>query len=55
MEFVNIDLLCNKLDIQLRVNDSITYTKKSHILEIEDETDELLKATVTKEKKTLIK
>lgn len=30
VEFLNVDLLCNKFNIQLIVNNSITYTKERH-------------------------
>ena len=52
VEFVNIDLLCNKLSVQLLANNSITHTKKRYVFEMEDKADELLKAKVTQEKKT---
>lgn len=46
MEFVNVDLLCNKLNIWLLANDSITHIKKKRILKIKDKIDKLLKVKV---------
>ena len=46
VEFVDIDLPCNKLSVQLLANDSITRTKKRRILETEDEADKPLKTKI---------
>ena len=55
VEFVDIDLPCNKLSVQLLANDSITRTKKRRIRKTEDEADEPLNSKVTREKKTPVK
>lgn len=55
MKFVNIDLLCNTLSIQLLVNDSIIHIKKRRILKTEEEVNKCLKTEVTREKKIPIK
>ena len=55
MGFVDIDLLCNKLNVQLLANNSIIHIKKKYILEMEDEADKPLKAKVTQEKRTPVK
>ena len=55
VEFVNIDLPCNKLSVRLLANDSISRIKKKRVLEMEDEANESLKAKVIQEKKTPIK
>lgn len=51
VEFVDIDLPCNKLSIQLLANNVVTRTKKRHVLETEDEADESSKVKATQEKK----
>ena len=55
VEFVDINFPCNKLSVQLLANDSITRTKKRHVVKTEDKANELLKIKVTWEKKTLVK
>ena len=55
VKLINIDLSCNKLNIQLLANDSITYVKIRHILETKDEVNEFLKAKITWEKKIRVK
>ena len=47
VEFINIDLPCNELSIQLLANDSITHIKKRRIFEMEDKANKPLKAKVT--------
>ena len=47
IEFFDIDLLCNKLSIQLLANDFITHTKKRYILEMKDKVNKPLKVKVT--------
>lgn len=47
VKFADINLLCNKLRVQLLANDLITCTKKIRILETEDETNKPLKAKIT--------
>lgn len=47
IEFVDIDLSCNKLSIQLLTNNLITCIKKNYIFEIEDKTNKLLKVKAT--------
>ena len=39
VKFIDINLPCNKLSIQLLVNDSITRTKKRGVFETEDKAD----------------
>ena len=51
IKFVDIDLLCNKLNIQLLANDFITHIKKRHKIEIKNQADKLLKSKVTWKKK----
>ena len=46
-EFIDIDLLCNKVSIWLLTNDSITCTKKRRILETEDKANKLSKVKAT--------
>ncbi len=48
VEFVDIDLLCNKLSVRLLANDSINRTKKRRVLETENEADEPSKVKATK-------
>ncbi len=55
VEFVDIDLPCNKLSVRLLANDSITCTKKRCILETEDEADEPSKVKATRERRTPVK
>ncbi len=55
VEFVDIDLPCNKLSVWLLANDSITRTKKRRVLETEDEADKPSKANTTWEKRKLVK
>lgn len=43
IEFIYIDLLCNKLSIWLLANYSIYYTKKKHILKTKDKLDKPFK------------
>lgn len=47
MEFININLLYNKISIQLFVNSSITFIKKGRVLETEKKANKLLKAKIT--------
>lgn len=47
MEFIDINLLSNKLSVKLIANDSITHIKKKHVLKIKDEADKFLKTKVT--------
>lgn len=55
MEFVDIDLPCNKFSLRLLANDSITYIKKRRIVKIEDKVNEALKVKATQEKKIPVK
>lgn len=55
MEFVDIDLPCNKLNVKLLANNSITCKIKKRILKTENEVDELFKVKATQEKKLPIK
>lgn len=55
VEFININLPCNKLSIQLLANDSMTYTKKKYVVEIEDKANEPPKSKPTPEKRVPIK
>ena len=54
VEFVDINLPCNKLSIQLLVNDSITCTKKRLVI-TEDKGDEPPKPKINQEKKKPVK
>ena len=54
-EFVDVDLLCNKLGVQLLAHNSATRTKKCHVNEIEDEAIRASRADITREKKVLVK
>lgn len=55
MKFVDINLFCNKLIIQLLANDSIINTKKRHIFQIKDKINEFFKAKITKKKRIFVK
>ena len=54
-EFVDVDLPCNKLSLQLLANDSITRTKKRRVIETDDEDNEPLKPKATREKRKPVK
>lgn len=54
-EFINVDLFCNKISIQLLANDSITHFKKCQINKSGDDTNEALKTNTAKKKKASIK
>lgn len=54
-QFINIDLSCNKLNIQLLVNHTITCIKKRHVLETNNKKDKSLNVKATQEKKIPIK
>lgn len=47
MEFVDVDLFCNKLNVQLLANNTITYIKKKCVFEIEDKANGFLKIKTT--------
>ena len=51
IEFVDLDLPCNKLSVRLLANDSITRTKKKHQLKTRDEVDEPSKVKAIQEKR----
>lgn len=53
--FIDIHLSCNRLIIRPPTNDCITCTKKKHIFEPKDETDEPSKVKATRKKKILVK
>lgn len=55
MEFIDIDPFCNKLNIQLLANNTITYKKKKCVFEIEDKANGLLKIKTIQNKKIPIK
>ena len=55
VEFVDVDLPCNKLNVQLLANDSITRAKKRRVLETEDKADTPPKIKATREKRTPVK
>lgn len=40
VEFIDVDLPCNKLNIWLLANNSVTSTKKRHIIETKDKDNE---------------
>ncbi len=54
IEFVDLDLPCNKLSVRLQANDSITRTKKKYQLKTRDEADEPSKVKATREKRKLV-
>lgn len=54
-EFVNVDLPCNKLSVQLLANKSATRTKKQYINKIDKKVGQAPKTNVTQEKRVLIK
>ncbi len=47
VEFVDIDLPCNRLTVRPLANDSIICTKKKRVLETEDGADERSKVKAT--------
>lgn len=55
VEFVNIDLRCNKLSILLLTNFSIIYSKKKRIVEIDNKVDEAPKLKAIQNKNILVK
>ena len=56
VEFIDVDLFCNKFSIQLLANNFTAGSKKKHVvIDIDDETEEVLKAKTTQEKKTPVK
>ena len=55
LEFVDIDLPCNKQSVRLLANDLITRTKKKRVLETKNEADEPSKVKTTLEKITPVK
>lgn len=55
VEFIYIDLSCNKRSVWLLANDSVTHTKKRRVVEIEDEADEPPKTQSTREKRIPVK
>lgn len=55
VEFINVDLPCNKLSIQLLVNDSITRTKRRQTIETDNENDKRLNPKATWEKRKPVK
>lgn len=55
MEFVNVDLPCNKLSLQLLANDFVTCIKKRQIIEMDKEKVEPPKPKAIWEKKKPIK
>ena len=54
VEFIDIDLFCNKLNIQVLPHDFIPCIKKRRKLETEDEANKLLKVKATWKKKYLL-
>lgn len=50
-EFVDINLLCNKLSIQLLANNTITCAKKRYLLKTKNKVDEPSKVKAIQEKK----
>lgn len=56
VDFVDVDLPCNKPSVQLLVNDSITYSKKKRgVIDVNNELDKLSKAKTAQQKNTLVK
>lgn len=55
IEFIDIDLSRNNLSLWLLANMSIIRTKKRHIVEIEDEANEISKVKATQEKRIPVK
>ena len=47
IKLININLSCNKLSVQLLVNNSITNSKKRYIFQIEDKANKYFKAKIT--------
>lgn len=47
IKFTNVDLSYNKLSIRLLVNNSIIYTTKKHVVEVEDRANETSKVIFT--------
>ena len=54
-EFVDVDLPCNKLSMQLLANNSATRIKKRRVNETDEEAGEAPKTSVTREKRVPIK
>lgn len=55
VEFVDVNLPCNKLSLQLLTNNCITCTKKRRLIETGDKDDELPKPKVMREKTKPVK
>ena len=56
VKFVDIDLPCNKLSVQLLANDSNTHSKKRRVIvDTNNEIEEVPKPKTTREKKTPVK
>lgn len=54
-KFVDINLLCNKFNIQLLINNSATYTKKYHVNKTDKKAGKTPQSKITGKKKFLIK
>ena len=56
VEFVDVDLPCNKLSVQLLANNSTTRSKKRRVvIDTDDEAEEVSKVKTTREKKIPVK
>lgn len=55
IKFVDVDLPCNKLSLQLLANNFITYTKKRQVIKVDDEDDKFPKSKATLEKRKPVK
>lgn len=55
VEFIDVDLSCNELNVRLLANDPITYTEKRRIFKTEDKNKKCSKIKAIWEKKILIK
>ena len=56
MGFIDIDLSCNKLSVQLLAHNFTAYSKKRRIvIDTDDKAEEVYKTKTTQEKKILVK